>query len=428
MKTLSLWQPHALAIGIGLKPWETRGWSTDYRGPIAIHAAKRPWSDVGPWHTEARAKLQEYVAKHGPVLWAFGAVVCTAELVSCIRTSELRGRIPAEDEFWGDFTDGEEGKGRFAFKLENVKMLAQPVYVRGMQGWFEVDLSPQRHGPVAGGPELGAEERVAAAGSMQLGLFDFGGQLSIPGFADPQQVLPAGSECEKDAATAPAADVCASLFDLGVAGAGVAQEPDEGLFACDLDERADGRPAVLCDAVYGPCAAELEVDQDAHANSVANLAAVSLAGCEESHRFAQACDAAGFQYRGYGIEGGDRVYAYSRPGAPASVFEMPLSRWDGTAESLRAGAARKCNPESGRGPMVSSSDDPMERRAAYLHTARWWRAEAQMNGKGRDSEEHWYAENQELLAADIERRPEHYKGKPANVTDWQWFQAQGVMG
>lgn len=151
MKALSLWQPHALAIGIGLKPYETRGWPTDYRGPFAVHAAKRLWQDEGPWHTDARRLLQEFIAKHGPVPWDFGAVVCTADLVACVRTSELRGRIAPEHEFWGDF-----GDGRWAFKLENVKMLAQALPVRGMQGWFEVDL--------------GREER-AGTSAAQLGLF-----------------------------------------------------------------------------------------------------------------------------------------------------------------------------------------------------------------------------------------------------------------
>jgi hypothetical protein len=33
MKALSLWQPHAQAIALGLKPYETRDWSTRYRGP-----------------------------------------------------------------------------------------------------------------------------------------------------------------------------------------------------------------------------------------------------------------------------------------------------------------------------------------------------------------------------------------------------------
>jgi len=41
VKALSLWQPHAHAIALGLKPYETRDWPTKYRGPLAVHAAKR---------------------------------------------------------------------------------------------------------------------------------------------------------------------------------------------------------------------------------------------------------------------------------------------------------------------------------------------------------------------------------------------------
>lgn len=156
MKALSLWQPHALAIGLGLKPWETRGWSTGYRGPLAIHAAKRSWDDVGSWHNEARRLLQQYVATHGPVPWDFGAVICTVDLIDCVPTSQLRGRIPSDHEFWGDFSDGERGDGRWAFKLTNVKMLPKAIPFRGMQGFFEVDM--------------GQDER-AGASVQQLGLF-----------------------------------------------------------------------------------------------------------------------------------------------------------------------------------------------------------------------------------------------------------------
>lgn len=50
MKALTLWQPWASLIALGVKTIETRGWSTNYRGPLAIHAAKRPpkAADVGP--------------------------------------------------------------------------------------------------------------------------------------------------------------------------------------------------------------------------------------------------------------------------------------------------------------------------------------------------------------------------------------------
>lgn len=40
MKALSLTQPWASLIAIGAKRVETRSWSTNHRGPVAIHAAK----------------------------------------------------------------------------------------------------------------------------------------------------------------------------------------------------------------------------------------------------------------------------------------------------------------------------------------------------------------------------------------------------
>ena len=36
-----MWQPWASLIAIGAKQIETRHWPTKYRGPIAIHTAKR---------------------------------------------------------------------------------------------------------------------------------------------------------------------------------------------------------------------------------------------------------------------------------------------------------------------------------------------------------------------------------------------------
>lgn len=46
MKAISLWQPWASLIAAGVKSIETRGWPTNYRGQIAIHAAKRPRRSV----------------------------------------------------------------------------------------------------------------------------------------------------------------------------------------------------------------------------------------------------------------------------------------------------------------------------------------------------------------------------------------------
>ena len=140
MKALSLWQPHAHAIALGLKPYETRDWSTHYRGPLAIHAAKRPWTDADPWSLEARRRIHRWHEQNGSMRWAYGAVVCVADLVDCIRTSELRGRMAPEEEFWVDFSDGERGLGRYAFRLRHVRVLPEPLITRGFQGFFDVDI------------------------------------------------------------------------------------------------------------------------------------------------------------------------------------------------------------------------------------------------------------------------------------------------
>lgn len=44
MKLITLWQPWASLMAAGVKTIETRGWSTDYRGPLVIHAAKT-WNE-----------------------------------------------------------------------------------------------------------------------------------------------------------------------------------------------------------------------------------------------------------------------------------------------------------------------------------------------------------------------------------------------
>lgn len=41
VKALTLWQPWASLVALGVKTIETRSWSTKYRGPLAIHAAVR---------------------------------------------------------------------------------------------------------------------------------------------------------------------------------------------------------------------------------------------------------------------------------------------------------------------------------------------------------------------------------------------------
>lgn len=127
---LSLWQPHAQAIALGIKVYETRSWPTKYRGPLAIHAAKklfRPQEYPSAWVLEARARLT--VAGGSLQELQYGTVVCVVDVVDCVPTDTI------PPLFWGDFRPG-----RWAFSLERVRRLKQEIPVAGRQGFFNVTI------------------------------------------------------------------------------------------------------------------------------------------------------------------------------------------------------------------------------------------------------------------------------------------------
>ena len=143
MKALTLWQPWADAIARGFKNYETRHWSTNHRGPIAIHAAKRSdpileahmlegFGNYCDTHLDEGAR--ETLAGLGqPADWARGAIVATATLVQChtIGPNFLSGL----DRF--EYLFGNYEPGRFAWDLQDIKRLPEPIPVKGMQGLWE---------------------------------------------------------------------------------------------------------------------------------------------------------------------------------------------------------------------------------------------------------------------------------------------------
>jgi len=141
MKALSLWQPHAQAIALSLKVFETRPWSTSYRGPVAIHAAKKPFR-YQDYPADYFQEVCRQLSRAGCPHYAldYGKILCVVDVVDCVPTGTLRGRIGGA-EFWGDFRDiGDDGKQRYALKLACLRVidpLKRPA-VTGKQKWFEV--------------------------------------------------------------------------------------------------------------------------------------------------------------------------------------------------------------------------------------------------------------------------------------------------
>lgn len=159
MKALSMTQPWATLVAIGAKKIETRSWYTIYRGPLAIHAAKGFPRSAREFTTSPAcymAVLAAYVPLTGRVeliesqleipmtspAYPLGAVIAVCGLAGCFRIDKDPGRFPnpkavmappPEPELsFGDYTDG-----RWAWMLENVVALPEPIPAKGALGLWE---------------------------------------------------------------------------------------------------------------------------------------------------------------------------------------------------------------------------------------------------------------------------------------------------
>lgn len=122
-------------MALGAKINETRSWSTSYRGPIAIHAAKR-WTRV---QREMANHPRFRKALNAAGIYAFdllpkGALLCVVNILDVISTNGCTLRFTAEELCFGDY-----GPDRFIWHTELVRVLDNPVPCRGHQGIFNID-------------------------------------------------------------------------------------------------------------------------------------------------------------------------------------------------------------------------------------------------------------------------------------------------
>ncbi len=165
MKALTLWQPWASAVAVGAKRIETRAWSTEYRGPLAIHAAKTKRGvmelaersvPLPPHHLNSFRRQAERVWRaalapafgspeaHQLLTLPLGAVVAVAHLVDVVPTDDRRVqdlsrsiRMHFADLGAGDWCEkelGDFGAGRYAWLLDNVQRLVPHIPAVGRQG------------------------------------------------------------------------------------------------------------------------------------------------------------------------------------------------------------------------------------------------------------------------------------------------------
>lgn len=123
MKALTLTQPWATLVAIGAKRVETRSWTTNYRGPLAIHAAKG-----FPREAMDFARMERTLGRL-PARIPRSCIVATARLVAVRSTMEVEQEISALERLYGDYSSG-----RFAWILDDVQQLAEPIPARGALG------------------------------------------------------------------------------------------------------------------------------------------------------------------------------------------------------------------------------------------------------------------------------------------------------
>ncbi len=85
MRALTLTQPWATLILLGAKRIETRSWRVSYRGPLAIHAAKR-----FPKEAQNLCQAPGFSRALTDEQLPLGVVLATCRLIACIPTRELQ--------------------------------------------------------------------------------------------------------------------------------------------------------------------------------------------------------------------------------------------------------------------------------------------------------------------------------------------------
>lgn len=130
MKALTLTQPWATLVILGVKHWETRGWFTRERGRFAIHAAKN-WT-VDDREFAADLRDMGILPRIEPL--PLGAVLGTVRFDGLIRTDPALVALHISPT---EYTLGDYSPGRYAWELGDPRPFPEPIPARGALGLWE---------------------------------------------------------------------------------------------------------------------------------------------------------------------------------------------------------------------------------------------------------------------------------------------------
>ena len=136
---LSLLQPWASLVVMGLKKIETRSWQTAHRGPLLIHASLGKKGKV----LTSELPFSKYIADFDAL--PFGAIIGQVELEDIVPvehlfySNEKLAALTLEEKAFGDYT-----KGRYAWVLTNPVMFEEAIPVKGGLGIWKYSAQKSR--------------------------------------------------------------------------------------------------------------------------------------------------------------------------------------------------------------------------------------------------------------------------------------------
>ena len=122
MKVLTIREPFATLIKDKVKIYETRSWKTNYRGEIYIHAAKAKSKASNASIASTYLKSREN-PEH---------IICKCLLKNCIYMDE--NFIKEVKKNKEEYNSGHYEIGRYAWQLEVIEVLKEPIYAKGQLG------------------------------------------------------------------------------------------------------------------------------------------------------------------------------------------------------------------------------------------------------------------------------------------------------
>lgn len=128
MRVLTLWEPWATLMALGEKRIETRSWSTKYRGPLAIHAAKGGMNVGQKEDWCGRQFFREALA--GEVMYP-GYIVAVVRLFDCYPTEKILAEADLSER---ELAFGNYEPGRFGWATDLCFRLPAPILHKGGQG------------------------------------------------------------------------------------------------------------------------------------------------------------------------------------------------------------------------------------------------------------------------------------------------------